>query len=328
MQHIIELLPYLFMSAWAVFAVFYILKARRQPESINMYMLESIPQIFATIGILGTFMGIAYGLSSFDVKKIEASIPELLDGLRTAFYASIAGIILLIVSSKFIEHSQKRIEKLIPTDEAVALTQIVALLTDLNEKMSNNYEYTLEINRKLESVNTLADLGSQVIELNRSLKQLSTDLTATIDAGFENILIQQEKNNTVPHLQRLQEQVDGLSLKIDQSSAEITQALVNELAAKFEKIVEEFRQSISDSAKAELENIINYLRQTGRALAEFPARFQAMSETMTKNFNQLQEMLKQTTIETLSQTNESTAIMRKQIDEMSQIVKYFYTIYS
>ena len=132
----------------------------------------------------------------------------------------------------------------------------------------------------------------------------------------------------MPHLQRLQEQVDGLSLKIDQSSAEITQALVNELAAKFEKIVEEFRQSISDSAKAELENIINYLRQTGRALAEFPARFQAMSETMTKNFNQLQEMLKQTTIETLSQTNESTAIMRKQIDEMSQIVKYFYTIYS
>ncbi|GAB3450815.1 hypothetical protein [Insolitispirillum peregrinum] len=50
------------------------------------------PSIFATIGILATFVGIALGLLHFDAKNVQASIPALLDGLRTAFWASVFGI--------------------------------------------------------------------------------------------------------------------------------------------------------------------------------------------------------------------------------------------
>ena len=328
MKHIIEFAPYIFMTGWAVYSAYYLWWSIRHTEKINVYVLESIPQIFATIGILGTFMGIAYGLYSFNVAKIEASIPELLDGLRTAFYASIAGIILLIVSSKFVEFAQKKHDALVLSPEAIALNKMIDLLSEMRLDVNRNFEYTQEINRKLEVVNTLGDLGAEVAELNRSLKQLSTDLEKTIDAGFENILIQQEKNNTVPHLQKLQEQINSLSEKIDSSQAEITQNLVNDLATKFELIVEEFKKSISETAKTELENIIAYLRQTGRALSDFPARFQAMSENLTKNFGHLQEMLQKTTLEALSQNNESTAVMKKQIQEMNEIIKYFYTIYS
>ncbi len=328
MKHFVELMPYFFMAGWAFFSTYYIIWSRKHPEKVNIYVLESIPQIFATIGILGTFMGIAYGLYSFDVKKIEDSIPELLNGLRTAFYASIAGIILLIVSSKFVEYTQKRYDSVVLSNETIALNKVVDLLTEMKYDVAKNFEYTLEINRKLDVVNTLGDLGAEVAELNRSLKLLSSDLEKTIEAGFENLLVQQEKNNTVPHLQRLQEQIDGLSAKIDNSSAEITQTLVNDLANKFELIVEEFKKSISETAKTELENIIAYLRQTGRALSDFPARFQAMSENLTKNFAHLQEMLQKTTLEALSQNNESTDAMRKQIQEMNEIIKYFYTIYS
>jgi Rad3-related DNA helicase len=194
--------------------------------------------------------------------------------------------------------------------------------------LDKNFEFTNEINKKLDAVNSFSDLGSEIIELNKSLKKLSSELADTIDAGFENLLVQQEKNNSIPLLQMLQLELQSLSIKLDNSTAEITQSIVKDLTSKFEEVVQEFKRSLSDSAKAELENITAYLRQAGSTLADFPAKFQAMSDNLNKNFNNLQEMLQKTTKETLSQTNESTSIMKKQIQEMSDIVKYFYTIYS
>lgn len=39
-----------------------------------------------------TFLGIAEGLYEFNPQKIDASIPTLLDGLKTAFIASVVGV--------------------------------------------------------------------------------------------------------------------------------------------------------------------------------------------------------------------------------------------
>ena len=46
-----------------------------------------------TFGILGTFIGIFLGLISFQVTDIYGSVPKLLEGLKTAFLTSIAGMI-------------------------------------------------------------------------------------------------------------------------------------------------------------------------------------------------------------------------------------------
>ncbi|WP_240905787.1 hypothetical protein [Thiorhodococcus mannitoliphagus] len=55
---------------------------------------QSTPTLLTTLGILGTFLGIAIGLLDFDSTRIEYSIPLLLDGLKTAFTTSIVGILL------------------------------------------------------------------------------------------------------------------------------------------------------------------------------------------------------------------------------------------
>lgn len=46
----------------------------------------------SAIGVLGTFVGIAIGLSTFDVTDLDGSIPRLLDGLKLAFSTSIIGL--------------------------------------------------------------------------------------------------------------------------------------------------------------------------------------------------------------------------------------------
>jgi DNA anti-recombination protein RmuC len=53
---------------------------------------ELAPNILTSIGIFGTFLGVALGLWHFDTTDIHGSVPRLMDGLKTAFWSSIAGL--------------------------------------------------------------------------------------------------------------------------------------------------------------------------------------------------------------------------------------------
>lgn len=70
---------------------------------------------YTTWGMLGTFVGIALGLLSFDASNINNSIPQLLSGLTLAFWTSIVGLVCSIVHA----HKSKtwEITEDSPTDE-------------------------------------------------------------------------------------------------------------------------------------------------------------------------------------------------------------------
>jgi uncharacterized FlaG/YvyC family protein len=53
---------------------------------------EVAPAILTSIGIFGTFLGVALGLWHFDTSDIQGSVPRLMEGLKTAFWTSIAGL--------------------------------------------------------------------------------------------------------------------------------------------------------------------------------------------------------------------------------------------
>src|SRR5688500_9808896 len=50
------------------------------------------PTLLTTLGIFGCFFGVAIGLQDFDTKNIQGSVPELINGIKTAFWASVWGI--------------------------------------------------------------------------------------------------------------------------------------------------------------------------------------------------------------------------------------------
>lgn len=57
--------------------------------------LEHAPTLMTSLGILGTFIGIVIGLMNFDTTdttSIDESIPLMLEGLKTAFITSLAGM--------------------------------------------------------------------------------------------------------------------------------------------------------------------------------------------------------------------------------------------
>ena len=69
------------VAIWIVFNVRY-----------NARVMELGPTILTTLGIFGTFLGVALGLSHFDTGNVQASVPSLLAGLKTAFWASVFGV--------------------------------------------------------------------------------------------------------------------------------------------------------------------------------------------------------------------------------------------
>ena len=48
--------------------------------------------ILTMLGIFGCFLGIALGLLEFDTRNIQESVPSLLAGIKTSFWASVFGI--------------------------------------------------------------------------------------------------------------------------------------------------------------------------------------------------------------------------------------------
>ena len=50
------------------------------------------PTLLTTLGIFFCFLGIAMGLADFDPNDVKNSVPHLLQGIRTSFWSSVAGI--------------------------------------------------------------------------------------------------------------------------------------------------------------------------------------------------------------------------------------------
>jgi len=56
------------------------------------FVFDHVPVLLTSIGLFGTFVGIAVGLASFDVANVDKSLPQLLNGMKLAFWTSILGM--------------------------------------------------------------------------------------------------------------------------------------------------------------------------------------------------------------------------------------------
>lgn len=97
---------------------------RYSPRTVDV-----APNILTSIGIFGTFLGVALGLWHFNTADIQNSVPQLMDGLRTAFWSSIAGLLgaLTIKLRHALSHSrvQARTDSATINDLDTSLQQLV-----------------------------------------------------------------------------------------------------------------------------------------------------------------------------------------------------------
>ena len=176
------------------------------------------------LGILGTFIGVFIGLSEFDVSKIEESVPQLLEGLKTAFLTSITGMIIAIIF------------KIIPekkTDESSddIGESIVNQLRLLNEKLidSEGHSITGNINilkeensSNLKELNKLinGDGDSSMVSQIKMLRMESKDGFNSMKSSFEEFAKKVVADNTQSLIDALTDVMKDFNNKINEQFGE------------------------------------------------------------------------------------------------------------
>ncbi|MBD3795436.1 MAG: MotA/TolQ/ExbB proton channel family protein [Campylobacterales bacterium] len=100
---------------------------------------RSFKNEIVSLGILGTFVGIAIGLYHFDVTNIKDSMPQLLEGLKTAFVTSGMGIFFSILLSIFKPQATKKEEVIYALEEVVK-----DFNKNLTEQFGDNFKHLNE----------------------------------------------------------------------------------------------------------------------------------------------------------------------------------------
>lgn len=315
-MNIVEIIIAIGLISYLVYGIYVLNIAKKDYAKVNQNDLDLIPSMFTTIGILGTFGGIAYGLWFFNPEDIEKSIPTLLKGLKTAFFASIFGIALSIVFSKRISFIKNKNEKGVLSDETNAINKLIESITELRSEFSS----TDDNGNTIKPGNIFRDIYKESAKQSNALQTFSSDLALTISAGFEQIL-NNPTEGVVAELKLVKAEIESLGNKLKDPATDMTQSIVKELQESMGKMIEEFKTSMSGDTKNEMERLAGLLGQAGGSLTDFPAKLQNMTDNLNENFRGLQDVVQQISKQTLSQSQDSTNAMKKQVEDMSEILR-------
>lgn len=160
----------------------------------NRRNVISAPSILTSIGIFGTFLGIAIGLMHFDPNDVIKGVPLFLSGIKLAFWSSVIGIFAALLHR--VKFSIYPLEKdSIPDtnadDEALdSLNKISNSLTELQGSMGNIEGFVgsgvQSFGSSLETLNTLA--GESTVEHNfKELIDNLHTLSDSVQTGLQSV---------------------------------------------------------------------------------------------------------------------------------------------
>jgi DNA anti-recombination protein RmuC len=128
------------------------------------------PAFLTTLGILGTFIGIGFGLLHFDASNIQASVPYLIGGIKTAIWASAAGIFcaLTIKFRDIFFGNRKKITA--QGASGATVDDLASILTAVQQALVGNDDSTLLSQMKL----ARQDSNDRLDRLSRSMDEFCT----------------------------------------------------------------------------------------------------------------------------------------------------------
>ncbi|MBV6641038.1 MAG: MotA/TolQ/ExbB proton channel family protein [Cyclobacteriaceae bacterium] len=310
MPELYMLLIYSLLFGWAAFSSYYIYRiwSKNNTNCVIPYVYDSIPSVFTTIGILGTFVGIYYGLKDFNEEQITESIPPLLRGLKTAFATSIWGISLSLVYGKVSQIVQRKVEKSSPPKPTGELGALVDILDEMKSSGSKVDTHFINLNKALigdgdDSVST------HFIKLRSQIKEVEIALGGD---GETSLLTQ---------IQRLRsEQSDSLkalATKFDEFGEELKKNNTEALVEVMKKATEEFNAQMSELINKLVKENFEELNRSVDRMNQWQQDNKQMIQDLTNQFIKVSEQF-----ENSSSAIESITINTKKLtDENSHLTK-------
>ncbi len=165
------------------------------------------PTMLTTIGSFATFLGIALGLADFDTSNVQASVPALLVGLKTAFWASVGGVGgALTIKFRHFFIGDKQDVAGSGADGEITASDLAKLLQGIHVALVGNDESTLVSQLKLsrqdsndrldaikkaqqEALLKLSEMGSKALiqALQDVIKDFNEKLTEQFGENFKQL---------------------------------------------------------------------------------------------------------------------------------------------
>jgi len=158
------------------------------------------PTFLTTLGIFFCFTGIAWGLLNFDPSDVKLSIPRLLEGIRTSFWASVAGIFwALTIKARVVLWGDARLRVTATNQQGATLNDVADYLSRLNNALAGSEDSTLlgqikllrsDSNYRLDRLNaTFESYSEKIAEANsrallQALQSVVHDFNAQVNDQF------------------------------------------------------------------------------------------------------------------------------------------------
>jgi ABC-type transporter Mla subunit MlaD len=223
-------------------------------------LLTLAPGAVISLGIFGTFLGIYIGLLEFDTSDINASIPSLLEGLKTAFITSLFGMFF----SLFLKFIYGQYEKAVVKKDVKAIDDPMQLLRKITIDVGNfskAFESVNEVILKCFKSDEEYSFVSQLKIIRADMNDLKREVTKSLD----------EFGEKVAQL-GTEAMIDALRTVIDQFNARLNDlvgAEFKQLRDAMIKLVEwqENHKIAVDEMQQRLSDYINHMEASTKLLA-------------------------------------------------------------
>lgn len=225
---------------------------------IHKRLLEMVPDIFTSLGILGTFIGLVLGLKDFqpnDYATMTTSVASLVEGIKVAFLTSIYGI-------------------------AFSITYTYGMKTEytaMSEKLQaflEKFHACVMPTAENESRNLL--LATQKNTAN-AMEQMTEQVTMQMAKSFEKVI--------TPTFQKMNNSIDKMVSSVTECQTdavkEITREFLREMNASFSMEFKNFNIALRDMQKTMQDN------------TEYTsALYQTLSKQLNDSYIQQERMMK------------------------------------
>lgn len=290
---------------------------------------------FVSIGVLGTFIGLALGLSSIDTTvgadRLAQQIDELLKNVSTAFLTSIFGLVGSLIALFA--------ERILRSRFELCLSQICKLL-DLTFLNVNQHKIITEAEatnlglRKALTVEingnsiTPSNILVQILEFNKrqtdSLESFSSELAFSIE-DLMNKVFNDEESTFRKEFANIASKLTELSESLRSPAEDMTKSVVEELQKSLRSMIEEFQTSISDGARQEMDELTKQLSQVSSALSSIPSVLGELQNSTESSIVKINAQMEDTARIIGEETNESvnklSAIIGTLVSEIEVIQK-------
>ncbi len=225
---------------------------------IHKRLLEMVPDILTSLGILGTFVGLVWGLKNFnpnDYAAMTSSVASLVDGIKVAFLTSIYGIALSIVYT----YGMK--------------SEYSSLTENLQGFLDRFHAYVMPTAEN-ESRNLL--VSSQKIQ-TEAMNKMAEQFSVQMADSFEKVI--------TPTFRKMNDSLDMLVTSVTRCQQdavkEILDGFMKEMHGSFQLQFRDFNEALNQLKKAQKEN------------ADYTATlYQTMSIQLSDNYLQQERVMK------------------------------------